>query len=161
AAGGKWVATGGGGYQWARVVPRAWTIYFAEMVGADVPDELPESWIEVAERQAGHELPARLSEPAVDDPPANPPAEQVVRKVRHPSFPRRGLAGGQGRVGEGRRAGRRQPTHAGAPRCAAGPCSIAFGRRRPSPASRSPGGRSRAAAMPEPATRSGRGTPNP
>ncbi len=31
AAGGRWVATGGGGYQWARVVPRAWTIAFAEM----------------------------------------------------------------------------------------------------------------------------------
>ena len=28
---GRWVATGGGGYQWARVVPRAWTIAFAEM----------------------------------------------------------------------------------------------------------------------------------
>ena len=38
AAGGKWVATGGGGYQWARVVPRAWTIYFAEMAGISVPD---------------------------------------------------------------------------------------------------------------------------
>ena len=25
AAGGRWLATGGGGYQWARVVPRAWT----------------------------------------------------------------------------------------------------------------------------------------
>ena len=25
-AGGRWVATGGGGYQWARVVPRAWTL---------------------------------------------------------------------------------------------------------------------------------------
>src|SRR5918996_261214 len=31
AAGGRWLATGGGGYQWARVVPRAWTLYFAEM----------------------------------------------------------------------------------------------------------------------------------
>ena len=28
------LATGGGGYQWATVVPRAWTIYFAEMAGA-------------------------------------------------------------------------------------------------------------------------------
>ena len=35
AAGGRWVATGGGGYQWASVVPRAWTTYFAEM--ADAP----------------------------------------------------------------------------------------------------------------------------
>ena len=34
AAAGRWVATGGGGYQWATVVPRAWTLYFAEMAGA-------------------------------------------------------------------------------------------------------------------------------
>ena len=41
AAGGRWVATGGGGYQWARVVPRAWTIYFAEMAGARAPRRDP------------------------------------------------------------------------------------------------------------------------
>src|SRR5206468_4195930 len=28
--GGRWVASGGGGYEWAQVVPRAWTTYFAE-----------------------------------------------------------------------------------------------------------------------------------
>ena len=63
-AGGKWLATGGGGYQWARVVPRAWTIYFAEMAGAELPDELPARWVERAEREAGHRLPHTLSEPA-------------------------------------------------------------------------------------------------
>lgn len=45
AAHGRWVATGGGGYQWARVVPRAWTIYFAAMAGAELDDELPEQWL--------------------------------------------------------------------------------------------------------------------
>lgn len=45
AAQGRWVATGGGGYQWARVVPRAWTIYFAAMVGVELDDELPEQWL--------------------------------------------------------------------------------------------------------------------
>jgi acetoin utilization protein AcuC len=91
AAGGKWVATGGGGYQWARVVPRAWTIYFAEMAQSEVPDELPESWIEAAERQAGYELPSRLSERSLDDLPVNPAVEQVVRKVRQVIFPHQGL----------------------------------------------------------------------
>ncbi|MDP9297434.1 MAG: acetoin utilization protein AcuC [Actinomycetota bacterium] len=62
AAGGRWIATGGGGYQWARVVPRAWTIYFAEMAGVDLPDELPESWIERAELLLGAEVPTTLSE---------------------------------------------------------------------------------------------------
>ena len=46
---GRWVATGGGGYQWARVVPRAWTIYFAEMADAQVPDQIPEGWLERVE----------------------------------------------------------------------------------------------------------------
>jgi acetoin utilization protein AcuC len=64
AASGRWVATGGGGYQWARVVPRAWTTYFAEMTGAldGLPDELPEGWIEEAERRSGGAVPATLSE---------------------------------------------------------------------------------------------------
>ena len=62
AAAGRWVATGGGGYQWARVVPRAWTTYFAEMVGVDVPDEIPEAWIEEAERRCRGPVPATLSD---------------------------------------------------------------------------------------------------
>jgi acetoin utilization protein AcuC len=65
AARGRWVATGGGGYQWARVVPRAWTIYFAEMAEAEVPDAIPESWIERAESQLRGEVPATLSEAPV------------------------------------------------------------------------------------------------
>jgi acetoin utilization protein AcuC len=67
AASGRWVATGGGGYQWARVVPRAWTTYFAEMAGAldGLPDDLPESWIEWAEHRAGGPVPTTLSEQPV------------------------------------------------------------------------------------------------
>ncbi|HUR17982.1 MAG TPA: hypothetical protein VMZ51_03475 [Acidimicrobiales bacterium] len=48
AAGGRWLATGGGGYQWGAVVPRAWTIYFAEMAGVELADELPAAWVEHA-----------------------------------------------------------------------------------------------------------------
>jgi acetoin utilization protein AcuC len=87
AAGGRWVATGGGGYQWARVVPRAWTIYFAEMAEASIPDHLPEAWIERAEHEAGFEVPATLSEPA---PPgrSNPGAvASVVADVKRSIFP--------------------------------------------------------------------------
>jgi acetoin utilization protein AcuC len=62
AAGGRWVATGGGGYQWARVVPRAWTIYFAEMADAKVPDEIPPDWIERAQSEAGYPVPGTLSD---------------------------------------------------------------------------------------------------
>jgi acetoin utilization protein AcuC len=40
----RWVATGGGGYQFETVVPRAWTIHFAEMCGD--PGRVPEEWLE-------------------------------------------------------------------------------------------------------------------
>lgn len=49
---GKWVAVGGGGYQIASVVPRAWTIYFAELAGAPLPAELPWGWLHEAEEAA-------------------------------------------------------------------------------------------------------------
>lgn len=44
---GRWVATGGGGYGWARAVPRIWTLWFAEMADAigDLPDALPPGWV--------------------------------------------------------------------------------------------------------------------
>jgi acetoin utilization protein AcuC len=92
AAGGRWVATGGGGYQWARVVPRAWTIYFAEMAGMDVPDELPHSWIEAAQREAGQDVPSRLSEPPLDDGEVSPAVERTVRACKELIFPRHGLS---------------------------------------------------------------------
>ena len=65
AAGGRWVATGGGGYRWAAVVPRAWTLYFGEMAGVELPDALPQAWLERAEREAGEPVPRLLSEPGV------------------------------------------------------------------------------------------------
>ena len=59
--GGRWVATGGGGYQVANVVPRAWTIYFAELTGGDLPHEIPWTWLPEAEAAAAE---ARLDRPA-------------------------------------------------------------------------------------------------
>lgn len=41
---GRLVATGGGGYQFDTVVPKVWTIYFAEMCG--VPELIPEEWLD-------------------------------------------------------------------------------------------------------------------
>ena len=43
-AGGRWVATGGGGYQAETVVPRVWTIHFAEMCGG--PELVPAEWLD-------------------------------------------------------------------------------------------------------------------
>ena len=47
AADGRWVATGGGGYQLVSVVPRAWTLAFAEMSGGRMPIETPMGWREL------------------------------------------------------------------------------------------------------------------
>ena len=88
AAGGRWLATGGGGYQWARVVPRAWTIYFAEMAGAELPDELPPAWVRRAGEEAGEVVPERLSEPS-SDPSSGEPEEvrRTLDEVKATVFP--------------------------------------------------------------------------
>jgi acetoin utilization protein AcuC len=84
AAAGRWVATGGGGYEWARVVPRAWTLYFAEMTGAldELPDELPQGFIEEAERRAERPVPTTFSEPDLGPGPADDAARAVAEQVR-------------------------------------------------------------------------------
>jgi acetoin utilization protein AcuC len=91
AAGGRWVATGGGGYQWARVVPRAWTIYFSEMADVPVPDQVPESWIERAEHEAGQEVPSTLSEAAPAARPNPGGVASVVADVKRRIFPVHGI----------------------------------------------------------------------
>jgi hypothetical protein len=42
---GRWVASGGGGYDLFRVVPRAWSMLWAEMSEQELPAELPAEWI--------------------------------------------------------------------------------------------------------------------
>ena len=94
AAGGRWVATGGGGYQWARVVPRAWTLYFAEMAGAELADEVPEAWWARATGALGRaDVPRSLAEPALDLGSGGgvDEARAVAAEVRRLVFPRHGL----------------------------------------------------------------------
>jgi acetoin utilization protein AcuC len=68
-AGGRWVATGGGGYQIYAVVPRAWTIYFAELAGGSLPEELPAEWVEQARAEGARELPRSFDDHGVILPP--------------------------------------------------------------------------------------------
>ena len=91
AAGGRWLATGGGGYQWARVVPRAWTASFAEMAGVEVDDELPAGWREQARRALGEEVPATLSEPAVAGGVGLDAVGSVMADVKRHAFALHGL----------------------------------------------------------------------
>jgi acetoin utilization protein AcuC len=80
---GRWVATGGGGYRWAHVVPRAWTLYFAEMTGAaaELPDELPSGWVAHASQRAREPVPATFSEPALEQTSADDSARRVIAEV--------------------------------------------------------------------------------
>lgn len=74
AADGRWVALGGGGYTF-QVVPRAWTLLFAEMLGVELDDEIPEAWWRANEEMLGVPLPRRMS----DDPEPEVPAEERIR----------------------------------------------------------------------------------
>lgn len=67
AAGGRWLATGGGGYERVRVVPRAWTIDFAAMVGVELDDAIPEAWRRAVRTASGVEPPATFSDPSVPE----------------------------------------------------------------------------------------------
>ena len=68
AADGRWLALGGGGYNFD-LVPRAWVLLFAEMIGAEVPEQLPAGWVARAEETFGISLTTELladPEPALD-----------------------------------------------------------------------------------------------
>ena len=45
---GRWLALCGGGYEPCSVPPRAWAALLAEQAGVSVPDQLPESWRQIA-----------------------------------------------------------------------------------------------------------------
>jgi acetoin utilization protein AcuC len=53
--GGKWVALGGGGYDWARVVPRAWTHLIATACGRELSGPTPDDWQALVAERAGRE----------------------------------------------------------------------------------------------------------
>lgn len=65
--GGRIVATGGGGYDPYRTVPRAWGHLWAALVGGALPERLPEAWRSSWARRAPVPLPERAL-----DPPAPP-----------------------------------------------------------------------------------------
>jgi acetoin utilization protein AcuC len=75
--GGRWVATGGGGYQITSVVPRAWTIYFSELVGGSLPHEIPWTWLHRAE-EAGRREGGETPPPTFFDGPLRIGAERVA-----------------------------------------------------------------------------------
>ncbi len=67
-AGGRWLATGGGGYDIYRVVPRAWALTWLAGAHREVPDHLPVAWRKhwagLAARAGQSPLPERFEDPA-------------------------------------------------------------------------------------------------
>lgn len=61
---GRWVATGGGGYSWVEVVPRAWAHLVGEVVGHPVDPQtpVPEGWRVAATEQTGLLAPTLMTD---------------------------------------------------------------------------------------------------
>jgi acetoin utilization protein AcuC len=58
--GGRIIATGGGGYDIWRVVPRAWTLVWATLTGQAAPDQIPFGWQNQWQGESPLLLPERL-----------------------------------------------------------------------------------------------------
>jgi len=63
-AGGKWLLTGGGGYQLVQVVPRSWTHLLAVASGEPIDPAalVPEAWRALAAGRTGEGAPARMTD---------------------------------------------------------------------------------------------------
>jgi len=96
AADGRWLATGGGGYQLVSVVPRAWTLAFAEMSDQRLPVETPMGWRELVVARTTAVPPHDFHDPA---PLLGREVEERTREVANASiatvrelvFPRHGV----------------------------------------------------------------------
>lgn len=81
-AGGRWLATGGGGYDAYRVVPRAWSLVWLAAAHRDVPTETPRAWrdrwMEEARRYGQAPLPETF-----DDPPTPTDAATTMLNARN------------------------------------------------------------------------------
>ena len=98
-AGGRWLATGGGGYQLLRVVPRSWTHLLATVLDRDIAPttRVPTEWLDTVRRVAPNaELPLAMGEEASTafapwDGVLETPVDAAIRDVRRAIFPLHGL----------------------------------------------------------------------
>jgi acetoin utilization protein AcuC len=99
-AGGRWLLTGGGGYELLQVVPRTWAHLLAEAAGhpVDPAARIPEAWREYASGRTGRQAPELMTEG--NEPryvsfetgydPAEP-VDQAIMATRTAVFPEHGL----------------------------------------------------------------------
>jgi len=78
---GRWVATGGGGYDIWRVVPRAWSALWAALSHQELPEKVPECWLEKWGAKSPVSLPRRVRDDPADY-PAGPRADEIFDKNR-------------------------------------------------------------------------------
>jgi acetoin utilization protein AcuC len=67
---GRWVATGGGGYDIWRVVPRAWTALWSVVSHQELPERVPEDWLAVRSAESPVSLPQLMRDDPADFLPA-------------------------------------------------------------------------------------------
>ncbi|MEU0563963.1 acetoin utilization protein AcuC [Nonomuraea sp. NPDC005983] len=99
-AGGRWVVTGGGGYELVQVVPRAWTHLVAEVSGhpLDPDTATPESWRRFVRERTGELPPLTMTDGRSPEftgwsagyDPADP-IDRAVMATRRAVFPLHGL----------------------------------------------------------------------
>jgi len=99
-AGGRWLLTGGGGYELVQVVPRTWTHLLAEAAGRPIDPRAatPDSWRDYVTSRTGRQAPELMtegSEPAYASfdsgyDPADP-LDQAILATRAAVFPEHGL----------------------------------------------------------------------
>lgn len=91
--GGRWVATGGGGYD-VTAVPRVWTVLFSTMVGRELEDALPVDWLKECHQRTGA-VPSEksLRDQTHPEEEAHVPraAKRTVEELRRTLFPLHGI----------------------------------------------------------------------
>jgi acetoin utilization protein AcuC len=78
---GRLVATGGGGYDPYRTVPRAWASLWAAMSRQDIPKDIPQAWINAWQNQSPIDLPKAIHDD-LSDWQANPRHPEIVSHNR-------------------------------------------------------------------------------
>jgi acetoin utilization protein AcuC len=99
-AGGRWIAVGGGGYEWIDVVPRAWTHLIAEALHAPIEPTTPtpDAFRVFVQDLLGRNAPGRMTDGR--DPWGQPfernyhpedPLDKAIMQTRRAVFPHWGL----------------------------------------------------------------------
>jgi len=99
-AGGRWLLTGGGGYDLVHVVPRTWTHLLAEAAGQPIAPQAqtPATWRDYVARRTGLAAPEHMTDgmPAQFAPfesgyDPSDPADRAIMATRNEVFPLHGL----------------------------------------------------------------------